>query len=45
MQATASLGDITEANVKSSAGLSKTSDVDIILKMAYQAKSQMQEKR
>ena len=38
MQATASLGDITEANVKSSAGLSKTSDVDIILKMALSGK-------
>jgi replication factor C small subunit len=38
MQATASLGDITEANVKSSAGLSKTSDVDIVLKMALAGK-------
>jgi len=38
MQATASLGDITEANVKSSAGLSKTSDVDVVLKMALSGK-------
>ncbi len=38
MQATASLGDVTEANVKSSAGLSKTSDVDIVLKMALAGK-------
>ena len=34
MQATASLGDITEEHVKSSAGLTKTSDVDKVLKIA-----------
>ena len=34
MQATASLGAISEENVKSSAGLTKTSDVDGILKIA-----------
>lgn len=34
MQATASLGGISEENVKASAGLSKTSDVDEILKIA-----------
>ena len=34
MQATASLGEITEENVKASAGLSKTSDVDEVLKIA-----------
>ena len=34
MQATASLGGITEENVKSSAGLTKTSDVDEVLKIA-----------
>ena len=38
MQATASLGDITVANVKASAGLAKTSDVDIVLKMAIDGK-------
>jgi replication factor C small subunit len=38
MQATASIGDITEENVKSSAGLSKTSDVDDVLKMALAGK-------
>lgn len=38
MQATASIGDITEKNVKSSAGLSKISDVDGILKMALAGK-------
>ena len=34
MQATASIGDISEDNVKASAGLTKTSDVDDVLKMA-----------
>ena len=34
MQATASLGGITEENVKASAGLSKTSDVGEVLKIA-----------
>jgi replication factor C small subunit len=34
MQATASLGEITEETVKSSAGLTKTTDVDDILKIA-----------
>jgi replication factor C small subunit len=34
MQATASLGGITEENVKASAGLTKTSDVDAVLKIA-----------
>jgi len=38
MQATASLGEITEANVKASAGLTKTSDVDEVLKMALAGK-------
>jgi replication factor C small subunit len=38
MQATASLGDITEERVKSSAGLSKISDVDEILKWALAGK-------
>ena len=38
MQATASLGGITEDNVKSSAGLTKTSDVDGILKIALSGK-------
>ena len=38
MQATASIGDITEENVKSSAGLTKTSDVDEVLKMALSGK-------
>ena len=38
MQATASIGDITEENVKSSAGLTKTSDVDEVLKMALGGK-------
>ena len=38
MQATASLGDITVENVKASAGLTKTSDVDIVLKMAIDGK-------
>ena len=38
MQATASLGVITEENVKASAGLSKTSDVDGVLKIALSGK-------
>jgi replication factor C small subunit len=38
MQATASLGEITEKNVKASAGLTKTSDVDVVLKTALSGK-------
>lgn len=38
MQATASIGDISEDNVKASAGLTKTSDVDSVLKMALSGK-------
>ncbi len=38
MQATASLGEITEENVKSSAGLTKTSDVVDVLKLALSGK-------
>ncbi|MBA4717833.1 MAG: replication factor C small subunit [Nitrosopumilus sp.] len=38
MQATASLGGITQENVKASAGLTKTSDVDGVLKMALSGK-------
>ena len=38
MQATASLGGITEDNVKSSAGLTKTGDVDDVLKIALSGK-------
>ena len=38
MQATASIGEISEENVKSSAGLTKTSDVDDVLKMALSGK-------
>ena len=38
MQATASLGGITEENVKASAGLTKTSDVDGVLKLALSGK-------
>jgi replication factor C small subunit len=38
MQATASLGGITEDNVKSSAGLTKSSDVDEVLKIALSGK-------
>ena len=38
MQATASIGEISEENVKSSAGLTKTSDVDDVLKMALAGK-------
>ena len=38
MQAVASLGEITESNVKASAGLAKTSDVSEVLKMAVNGK-------
>ncbi len=38
MQATASLGGITEENVKISSGLTKTSDVDKVLKIALSGK-------
>ena len=38
MQATASLGGITEENVKASAGLTKISDVDEVLKIALSGK-------
>ncbi len=38
MQAAASLGSITEENVKKSAGLTKTNDVDIVLKFALSGK-------
>ncbi|MCH8914380.1 MAG: replication factor C small subunit [Thaumarchaeota archaeon] len=38
MQAAASLGGITEENVKTSAGLTKTSDVDEVLKIALSGK-------
>jgi len=38
LQATASIGDITEEHVKASAGLTKTSDVDTVLKMALDGK-------
>ena len=38
MQATASIGGITEKNVISSAGLTKTSDVDEVLKIALSGK-------
>ncbi|MBI2643060.1 MAG: replication factor C small subunit [Nitrosarchaeum sp.] len=38
MQATASIGEISEENVKSSAGLTKTSDVDDVLKMVLAGK-------
>ena len=38
MQATASIGEISEEHVKSSAGLTKTSDVDDVLKMALAGK-------
>lgn len=34
MQASASLGSITEENVKKSAGLTKTNDVNVVLKLA-----------
>ena len=38
LQATASIGDITDEHVKASAGLTKTSDVDAVLKMALEGK-------
>lgn len=38
LQATASLGDITESHVKASAGLTKTSDVGEVLKLALSGK-------
>jgi len=38
LQATASIGEISEDNVKSSAGLTKTSDVDGVLKLALSGK-------
>lgn len=38
LQATASLGEVTEETVKASAGLTKTSDVDEVLKMALTGK-------
>jgi replication factor C small subunit len=38
MQATASFGEISEENVKASAGLTKTSDVDLVLKLALSGK-------
>ena len=38
MQAAASLGSVTEENVKKSAGLTKTNDVDIVLKLALGGK-------
>ena len=38
MQATASLGDVTEEHVKASAGLTKTTDVDDVLNMALAGK-------
>ena len=38
LQATASLGAITEDNVKASAGLTKTTDVDAVLKLALTGK-------
>ena len=38
MQATASIGEISEDNVKASAGLTKTSDVENVLKMALSGK-------
>ncbi|RNJ77712.1 MAG: replication factor C small subunit [Nitrosopumilus sp. H8] len=38
MQATASLGEISEKNVAASAGLTKTSDVDVVLEMALAGK-------
>ena len=36
LQATASLGEVSEANVKASAGLTKTKDVDGVLKLAIE---------
>ena len=38
LQATASIGEVSEDNVKASAGLSKTTDVDIVLKLALGGK-------
>ena len=38
LQATASIGDITDEHVKTSAGLTKTTDVDVVLKMALEGK-------
>ena len=38
LQATASLGEVTEETVKASAGLTKTTDVDEVLKMALTGK-------
>ena len=38
LQATASIGDITDEHVKASAGLTKTTDVDVVLKMALEGK-------
>lgn len=38
LQATASFGEITEAHVKASAGLTKTKDVDGVLKLAMDGK-------
>ena len=38
MQATASLGGVTQENVKASAGLTKTTDVDKVLKIALSGK-------
>jgi replication factor C small subunit len=38
LQATASLGGVTEDNVKASAGLVKTADVDVVLKLAMSGK-------
>ncbi|MEJ2260645.1 MAG: replication factor C small subunit [Nitrosopumilaceae archaeon] len=38
LQATASIGDITDEHVKASAGLTKTTDVDAVLKMALDGK-------
>ena len=41
----ASLGEITESNVKASAGLTKTKDVDGVLKLALDGKIAKQEKK
>ena len=38
LQATASIGEITDEHVKASAGLTKTTDVDAVLKMALDGK-------
>jgi len=38
LQATASIGDITDGHVRASAGLTKTTDVDAVLKMALDGK-------